>query len=199
MAQLVPIVGVRHPRRGFTLIEMLVVLIIVGILSVMAYSGWTKVMWLVQAKGSADQFRNAVLLARSDAMARRHNSGLYLDPANRRYLRFVDSAVVGGVEEHNGTYDEGKEKVLQAWDTLPRNLVFQDVSSMSTTDPVPRVSCQGAAAQTTTTFTDYYPVVFRPDGRANGPFHAQIGVTGFPNDTFTIDVVPAAGLVTMRH
>ena len=185
------------------MLEMLVVLIIVGILSVLAYSGWTKVMWMVQAKGSADQFRNAILLARSDAMARRHNSGLYLDLVNHRYLRFVDSTVDGsGNEVHNGNYDLGADKVLQTWEELPKNLVFYRVRSNITSDPMPRTSCQGATPASTTTessLTASYPVLFRPDGRSLGAFEAKLGVTSFPNDTFTVDVLPATGLVTLRH
>jgi len=184
------------------MLEMLVVLIIVGILSSLGYSGWTKVMWMVNAKGSADQFRNAVLLARSDAMARRHNSGLYLDPVNHRYLRFVDSVDNAGVEVDNGTYDAGVEKVLQPWEALPKNLVFYRIRSNITSVPAPRTSCQGATPPTTTTETSLtasYPVLFRADGRSLGAFVAKLGVTGFPNDTFTVDVLPATGLVTLRH
>ena len=104
MAQLVPVVGVGHFRRGFTLLEMLVVLIIVGILSVMAYSGWEKAMWMLKAKGSADHLRNSILLARSDAMARRHNSGFPLRARSDRGGQVDDLRLrlQSGVHESDG-------------------------------------------------------------------------------------------------
>lgn len=177
---------------------MIVVIVIVGILSAMAHSGWNRVMWMVQAKGAADEFRNALLLARGDAMARRHNSGLYLDPANHRYLRFVDSTLG---DFHDGAYEPGAEKVVQAWDTLPPHMVFYSITSTSSPDPEPK-DCGAAGAphdSTTSGLNQLYSIVFKPDGRAWAGLTAKLGTTTFPNDTFFVDVLPATGLVTSRR
>ena len=196
MVRAVPEDGIGRARRGFTLIEMIVVIVIVGILSVLAYSGWGRVMYMVQAKGAADEVRNAILLARADAMTRRHYSGVVLDTAGHRYLRFVDSTLG---DLHNGDYDQG-ETVLQNWTPLPSHLVFQSASSSTTSDPVPRV-CRSAAAPTTTipSTGSTYPIVFRPDGRSVQAFTTKFFATSFPDDIFSVDVLPATGLVTVRH
>lgn len=178
---------------------MIVVIVIVGILSLLAYSGWRRVQWRIQVLGAADEFRNALLLARADALTRQRNSGFELDPTNLQYRRFVDSSGVSGAA--NGSFDNG-EIILQAWTALPAHMVFDEIKSTISSDPEPR-PCNSAATPTSSTvhsgFSGTYSVVFHPDGRCWASFRAKFGISTFPDDTFLVTVLPATGLVTMEH
>jgi Tfp pilus assembly protein FimT len=176
--------------------ELMVVLVIVGILSVLAAGGWKRIQWRVQVLGAADEFRNALLLARSDATARQRNSGIVFDPANLRYLRFVDSLPSDG--SSNGRYDSG-ETVLQGWQPFPAHMVIDKVTSTVSSDPLPRPCNSTATTPTTTSQTSLYSVVFRPDGRCWADFYAKFEISTFPNDTFVVTVLPPTGLVTLEH
>jgi len=175
--------------------ELMVVLVIAGILTVMAVGGWKRIQWRVQVLGAADEFRNALLLARSDATTRQRNSGMVLDTANHRYLRFVDSLPLDGSAD--GKYESG-ETVLQNWQPLPAHLVFYPIVSTVSYDPAPS-NCGTTTAPSSTPQAGTYSVVFKPDGRCWADFKAKFGISTFPDDTFTLTVLPPTGLVTLEH
>jgi len=175
--------------------ELMVVLVLVGILSVLAVGGWKRIQWRVQVLGAADEFRNALLLARSDATTRQRNSGIVLDTANHRYRRFVDSAADGTA---HGTYENG-ENILQDWQPLPANMVFDRVRSNVSPDPAPLPCGSAATTPPDTSQVGTYSVVFRPDGRCWADFYAKFEISTFPNDTFVVTVLPPTGLVTLEH
>jgi prepilin-type N-terminal cleavage/methylation domain-containing protein len=179
-------------RGGFTMIEMLIVLVMVGILSAMAITGWKRLMWHVQAQGAAQEFRDAIALARSDAVTKKRNSGILIDPAGMRYLRFVDSNTT------NGRYDIG-ESVLQGWTSFPSSLIIHlPVLSAWSPDPIP-LSCDPSASPLDySTQVGNVAVVFKPDGRSWATLQVKLGVRTFPSDTFHIGVLPPTGLVQLR-
>ena len=80
----------RAVRAGFSMIELAIVVVLVGIVSAMAVTGWNRLTWHVRALGAAQEFRDAVLLARSDAVTRKRHSGILIDPDGMRYLRFLN-------------------------------------------------------------------------------------------------------------
>jgi prepilin-type N-terminal cleavage/methylation domain-containing protein len=188
----------RHPagRGGFTLIELVIVLVMVGILSAMAITGWNRLMWHVQGLGAAQEFRDAILLARSDAITKKRNSGILIDPAGLRYMRFVDSNATSAA---NGRYDTG-EVVLQKWASFPSKLIVHlPVLSNWSPDPVP-VPCDASApALDSSTQIGNVAVVFKPDGRSWATLDVKLGVRTFPDDTFHISVLPPTGLVQLRR
>ena len=182
-------------RRAYTLIEMIVVLVLVSILVGTGAMGWKRLMWRVQAYGATDAFRNALLLARSDAVTRKHHSGILIDRDSLRYLRFVDSSSTGA---HDGRYNAG-ERVLQPWTSLPKRMIVLSMSSSITPDPAPRVCGTRSKSTTTSTQAGRYSIVFKPDGRSWATLHAELGISSFPSDTFRILVLPPTGMVQMEN
>lgn len=187
--------GAGRPHPGFTIIEVLIVVVLIGIVSGMAYGGWKRVMWRVHALGAVDEFRGALMLARSDATTRQRFSGVLLDLPGRRYLRFVDSTA-GDV--HDGRYSVG-ERIIQDWTELPRHMtVFSLVSSLAAP---PTVRTCGVAATSTpaTPQVAFYSLVFTPEGRSMATFSVRFGIESFPGDTLGIDILPATGLVLLER
>jgi prepilin-type N-terminal cleavage/methylation domain-containing protein len=190
-----PCLRADRPARGFTLLEVLVVVTLVGIMAALASSSWRRVMWRFQSLGAADEFRGTLMLARSDARTSQSHSGVFFDVPNKRYLRFVDST---NSDEHDGRYTVG-ERILQDWRPLPPKLLVYDVQS-SIAPSIPLRPCNGTAppvsatAQSTT-----FSVVFKPNGQCMATFFAKFGIESFPSDTFRIEVLPPTGLVTMEN
>jgi len=85
----------RTSRLAFTLIEVLIVVVIIGIASAMAGAGFSLFMKKISAKSEAYRLRDAIQLARSDAMARSRNSGIALDSTGLSWVRFIDSPASG--------------------------------------------------------------------------------------------------------
>jgi len=182
-------------RRAYTMIEMIVVLVLVSILAGMGTLGWKRVMWRVQAYGATDALRNALLLARSDAVTRKHHSGILIDRDSLRYLRFVDSSSTGASD---GRYTAG-EIILQPWTPLPKRMVIYSMNSGITPDPTPRPCGTRRSTTATSTQTGRYSIVFKPDGRSWATLQAKLGVSSFPSDTFRIIVLPPTGMVQLEN
>jgi hypothetical protein len=162
----------------------------------MGVASWKRSTWRLQARGAIEEFRDAILLARSDAVTRKRNSGIFIDASAMRYLRFVDSSSIG---ESDGRYQSG-ETILQTWAPLPRRLLGYEFTSSLSPDPLPR-DCRSAASPSTTSAEPpgSYSLVFRSDGRAWATLQAKLGVESFPNDTFRLNVLPPTGLVTLEN
>ncbi len=174
------------------MIELAIVVVLVGILSTMAITGWNRLMWHVRALGAAQEFRDAVLLARSDAVTKKRHSGIVIEPAQMRYLRFLDDKV------NNGRYD-ASETLLQEWQAFPTSLIVDSIGSTMSPDPQP-VACDGSPSSTNSSSQAVtYSLVFQPDGRSWADLRVKLGVRSFPDDTFFVDVLPATGLVQLRR
>lgn len=195
MRKQTPHIRAKRMDRGFTLLEVLVVVALVGILATMVGGSWKRVMWKVRSVGAAEEFRGALMFARSDARTSQSYSGVFFDPPNKRYLRFLDSSNSG---EHDGRYTSG-ERILQDWQPLPRRLVVYDVQS-SIPPSIPLRPCNGTAAPISAAVqTGTFSVVFKPNGQCMATFLAKFGIESFPSDTFRIEVLPPTGLVTMEN
>jgi type II secretory pathway pseudopilin PulG len=177
------------------MVEMIVVLVLVSILAGMGMMGWKRLMWRVQAYGATDELRNALLLARSDAVTRKRHSGILIDRDSLRYLRFVDSSPTGASD---GRYTAG-ETILQPWTPLPKRMIVYSMISSITPDPTPRPCGTRPSSGATSSQTGRYSIVFKPDGRSWAPLLAKLGVSSFPSDTFRILVLPPTGLVQMEN
>jgi hypothetical protein len=174
----------------------MIVVVMIGIVAVMSATAWNRLTWSIQAKGAIEEFRDAILLARSDAITRKRNSGIIIDVSAMRYLRFIDSSSLG---EADGRYQTG-EVILRGWTKFPERLVALDFTSSISPDPLPR-PCRSAASTpiAPTEAPGSYSIVFRPDGRAWATLQAKLGVHSFPTDTFRLNVLPPTGLVTLEN
>jgi len=181
-------------RRGFTLVETMIVLVLVGILTGLAAVGWQRFTWQIKVRGAMDDLRGAIQLARSDAMTKRHNSGILIDVDGLRYLRFIDSSASGNAD---GLYNAG-ESVIQNWTSLPQTMFFygSPASSISPTPPI-RKCDQPATTSTGAAQTGMYSIVFRSDGSSWASFDAQIGVQSF-TDKFHLFVLPSTGWIALE-
>lgn len=185
------------PRRGlgFTLVEVLVVVVLVGLLSTIAGVYWGKFTAKMKVSGAAKELRGAILTARSDALTRKRYSGIVIDFSQRKYLRFIDSS--GNASTSQNCRNEVGEKILQDWTELSSKMVFH--SQASSISPVPGIrDCEVVSTGSTGAVqTGAYSVVFRPDGSSCATLMVRMGVEGVPSDTVKLSVLPATGLVAM--
>lgn len=159
---------------GFTLIEVLTVLILIGLVTGFVASSWGRFTERIRARSHSDELMEGILLARSDAMARMRLSGIAIDTAARRYIRFVDSDSVGVL----GRYDEGVDSVLAPWIKLDTQLVIREAD------------CSEMGSGTA-------HVVFSADGTSLSQLSLLLGARrgGFAARIF---LLPATGLATME-
>jgi type IV fimbrial biogenesis protein FimT len=169
---------------GFTLLEILIVLVLVGVVTSLAVGGVVKIQARSQARAAIEDMFTSLHLARSDAVARQRNSGvaIALDTTNRftsggvavtglKYLRFVDSDV--GVP---GVYDP-TDTVIQGWTRMQGQVFAYSIAS------------SGLSAGTVS-------LVFNTDGSINNDLQMKLGIANF-SDTFTVGLLPATGLATL--
>ncbi|MBK8804507.1 MAG: GspH/FimT family pseudopilin [Fibrobacteres bacterium] len=174
---------------------MMVVVALVGILTGLVAISWKRITYKIKVLGAVEELRNAVQLARSDAVTKRRNSGLLLDVPARRYLRFIDSS--NAPVSSNGRFDSG-EVVTQDWTDLPAQMLLLSVSSSLSPVLAPRPCGSPAVPATRTTQSAQYSIVFRPDGSAWATLDARLGVESFPQDTFRLNVFPPTGLIQLE-
>jgi general secretion pathway protein H len=79
--------GTRKPA-GFTLLELLVVVSLVGILTGVVVLGFTGADTQQEVKGLAQRFAFRVELARQSALNRNREWGIYIDEENYRFAEF---------------------------------------------------------------------------------------------------------------
>ncbi len=106
-------------RHGFTLLEMVIVVVIIGILSSMAVGGWKTISTKMRSHSAIADLAMQLRRARSDAMARSRYSGFVIDLTGKRYMRFVD-------QESGGSrymWDSG-DQTLTSWQALDNALVI---------------------------------------------------------------------------
>lgn len=190
-----PIFKALRRGLGFTLVEVLVVVVLVGLLSTIAGTYWGRFTAKMKVSGAAKELRGAILTARSDALTRKRYSGIVIDFSQRRYMRFVDSS--GTATTTQNCRNETGEPVLQGWTALSSKLVFH--SQASSIPPVPGIrNCEAASAVSSgSAQSGAYSVVFRPDGSSCATLLVKMGVEGVPSDTVRVSILPATGLVAM--
>ena len=88
--------------RGFTLIELMVVIVMIGILSAMAAPMFSRVIPRLKTRAEARNMLNMIRLAKSKAISENAQFGVYIDANARTYRLFKDT-----VSPANATYDSG--------------------------------------------------------------------------------------------
>lgn len=176
----------RKLTAGFTLLELMIVLVLVGITSGFVVGSWRKIHAKITARSSIETLLVAFHKARSDATTKERRSGVAIseDTANGfeaagvprkgvRYLRFVDA--VGGTE---GFLDD-QDTVLQDWTPLKGKVFAYSGSSSGYSN--------GVAS-----------IVFHYDGSTDNDLRLTLGVADF-KDTFRLNLLPATGLATLER
>jgi prepilin-type N-terminal cleavage/methylation domain-containing protein len=77
-------------NRGFTLIEMAIVCVLIGILAAMAVPMFTRIFPRIKCRAEARNILNTIRVARSRAIAENTQYGVYFDSNARQYLLFKD-------------------------------------------------------------------------------------------------------------
>jgi prepilin-type N-terminal cleavage/methylation domain-containing protein len=77
-------------KNGFTLIEMAIVCVLVGILAAMAVPMFTRVFPRIKCRSEARNILNTIRIARSRAIAENAQYGVYFDSNARQYKLFKD-------------------------------------------------------------------------------------------------------------
>lgn len=172
--------------NGFTLIEVLIVVALIGICSSMAVGQWRKVQARSVARGSVERILLALHQTRSEAVSRNRRMGLYAeadttnnfqDGAVRRqgyhYLRFLDS------DSGAANLFDPSDTVVQGWIPLEGKVFTYSVVSSG--------SSLGGIS-----------LVFHSDGSCEQDLSAKLGIAGF-SDTFFLSLLPATGLATLEN
>ncbi len=176
----------RKLTAGFTLLELMIVLVLVGITSGFVVGSWRKIHSKIAARSSIETLLVAFHKARSDATAKERRSGVAIseDTSNSfeasggprkgvRYLRFVDAPT--GIE---GFFDD-QDTVLQDWTPLEGKVFAYSGSSSGYSN--------GVAS-----------IVFHYDGSTDNDLRLTLGVANFP-DSFRLNLLPATGLATLER
>jgi type II secretion system protein H len=77
-------------ENGFTLLEMMVVISIMGVLAAMAIPSYVGTMSTRRLTSATDELIGACHLARMRAVRENTNVGVQFDPGNNRYTVFID-------------------------------------------------------------------------------------------------------------
>ena len=110
--------GLRRAGRtclaGFTIIELMIIIVIIGIAAAMAVPSFLRTMPRLEARSAARNILNYVRLARSKAVTERSQFGVYIDAVNGQYMLFKD--IINLPQE---TYNSGDSIVVGPEDIDP--------------------------------------------------------------------------------
>lgn len=109
--------GRHNNDRGFSMIELMIVIVIVGIMTSLAAPQFGKTYQRMKLKGAARDLSSDFRMARSQAISGKDQVGLYFDQATRTVTIFKDIINPTAFEMESG------DSVL-AVDTLPAEFVY---------------------------------------------------------------------------
>lgn len=112
-------------QQGFTMVEMLTTLIIVGILAGMAVPAFTSLIASQKVKTSASMLQSSLLLARSEAL--KHNTGVTVSPVGGQWASGWTVAVSSTSEVLSNN-----NKSTQAAITGPASVQYNNAGRAST-------------------------------------------------------------------
>ena len=86
-----------NKQSGYTLAELLVVMVIVGLLGSLGTAGWLRYQRSVEHRGSAQELVAALRNAQQASLAEATTYCVQMDPASRSYRLYKFSCGAGGV------------------------------------------------------------------------------------------------------
>jgi len=93
-------------KKGFTLIEVAIVAVTIGIISAIAVPRFGKVMTKLKIKAAGRDIISQLRLARSYAVSQKKPYGVYFDVENNKFMIFKDK-----VNLSSQTYDAGDSTI----------------------------------------------------------------------------------------
>lgn len=112
-------------KDGFTLIEALVIIIVLGILAAVAIPSFSRYGPDMRLKGAVRDLKSAMELAKLKAIRENAFVALVFNTGTNSYTVFVDNGAGGGVA--NDWTQNGSEQVLTAV-TIPSDVMMYDAS-----------------------------------------------------------------------
>lgn len=103
--------------KGFTLIELMIVAVAIGIISAIAIPRFGKVMTRLKLKTTARNVISTLRLARSNAVSQKRPFGVHFDVNSNQYVFFEDK-----VNLSSSTYEAGDSVIKTV--TLPEDVNF---------------------------------------------------------------------------
>ena len=131
----------KNNHHGFTLLEMMIVVVLVGILAAMAVPSFVRTFPRLKARAEARNMLNLVRTARSRAISENSQYGVYFNTARRQYVIFKDT-----VSPSTATYNAGDSLLTNPVNIDP-NVVY---STCTFANSCVVFLASGAAAQSGT-------------------------------------------------
>jgi len=157
----------RLNQKGLTVLELSIVAVAIGIISMLAIPQFGKVMERLKLKTAGRDVISALRLARSSAVSQKDQFGVYFDYNSNQYILFHDLA-----NPSSFTYDVGSDSVIATKD-LPGNVNLGYISFPN------------------------FAVVFKPNGSASNSGNVGIYCYGEYYGYLAVDVLGSTGRVKL--
>ncbi|MCD6160852.1 MAG: GspH/FimT family pseudopilin [candidate division Zixibacteria bacterium] len=110
-----------HKQAGFTMLEMMIVVVIIGITASMAAPSFFDWIPNMKLKGEAKQNLNYLRQARSKAVAENNQYGVYFDVDNKQLYFFKDTH-----QPSNAIYSNGADSLIEGPIDMESNFEYSD-------------------------------------------------------------------------
>jgi prepilin-type N-terminal cleavage/methylation domain-containing protein len=154
-------------NKGFTMLEMMIVVVAIGIIAALMVPGFGKTMDRLKLKTAGRDVVSAIRLARSDAVSQKGQHGVYFDYNSGNYIIFRDV-----VNPSSFTYDLGQDSVVLIKE-LPKSVHLGYVSFPNST------------------------IVFKTNGSASTSGQVYMSSYGQYEGYLTVDVLGSTGRVKL--
>jgi prepilin-type N-terminal cleavage/methylation domain-containing protein len=97
----------KHNTKGFTILELTIVAVVIAVISALAIPQFAKVMERLKLKTAGRDVISSLRLARSSAVSQRDQFGVYFDYTENQYVLFHDLA-----NPSSFTYNPGSDTII---------------------------------------------------------------------------------------